>query len=379
MYDAAIIGTGPGGGMAACRLASSGLRVLLLEKETHPRHKPCGGGLTASVADTFPGDLSSLVEQRVTRVRRLYNFERPHEAPARSPILMVNRRRFDAYLVETAVAEGRGNVEIREGVRVQHVAEEADRVVIECEGGETVAASYAIAADGASSKTARSLSLGTGAAWQGVALDAEIAVTPEVWEQEKDRSTFNFFCVPRGYGWIFPKRDTLSCGVGVWRAQSAMRQALDEFLKRSFPPGSILEMRVTGHPIPLHHERRTLATRRVCLVGDAASLVDPVMGEGIRFALQSGAIAADVIMELLGAAPPSEDASEASPEERDCRLHQHRIGKAIGEKFEALQIAQTLFLEAPEYFYEQFILGGRNYSHLSQRIARQMQALRSSQ
>jgi menaquinone-9 beta-reductase len=378
MVDVAIIGGGPGGGMAACGLAATGLRALLLEKETMPRHKPCGGGLTGSVTDLFSWDISPLVERYITRVRNLLDFERPYEVPTGSPILMVNRSRFDAHLVERAVTISGGNVQVREAVRVRSVIEEADRIVIECDGGERIAAAWLIAADGAFSQTARSLGLAGGASQQGIALDAEVKVAPEIWEVERERATFNFFCVPYGYGWIFPKRDSLSCGIGAWRGKPRLQRLLDEFLQRSFPTGSILQVHRSGHAIPLHQQRRTIATRRVCLVGDAASLVDPVMGEGIRFALQSGAIAAEVVGELAGVRPSG--AEEPAAGEMDCRLYQQRIEQAIGEKFSALQsIAQTIFFEAPEYFYENFVIGARSYSRLSQDIAGQMRDLRMRQ
>jgi len=52
-YDVIIVGAGPAGGTAAYTLGEAGLRVLVLEKETLPRYKPCGGGLSAALLAQF--------------------------------------------------------------------------------------------------------------------------------------------------------------------------------------------------------------------------------------------------------------------------------------------------------------------------------------
>ena len=101
--DVLIVGAGPAGGMAAGRLASTGLKVMILEKQKLPRHKPCGGGLSVSARQLLPWDLSPVIEAQVSGVESLYNYSRPHFSPAAS-MLMVNRSRFDAYLTEQAIS-----------------------------------------------------------------------------------------------------------------------------------------------------------------------------------------------------------------------------------------------------------------------------------
>ena len=60
-YDVIIIGTGPAGGMAACKLANSGLRIAVLEKYSLPRHKPCGGALSYPVLNLLDRDITPLI------------------------------------------------------------------------------------------------------------------------------------------------------------------------------------------------------------------------------------------------------------------------------------------------------------------------------
>src|SRR4030095_2589686 len=104
---------------------------------------------------------------------------------------------------------------------------------------------------------------------------------------------------PGGYGWIFPKADHLSVGVGVFTRTAARRRLRDE-LSRYLHAVGLREARVPGirgAPIPVR-PRREVARGRVLLAGDAAGLADPLTGEGISFAILSGRLAAEA---LLGA------------------------------------------------------------------------------
>ena len=370
--EVAIIGAGPAGGMAALRLARTGLRVALLEKARLPRPKACGGAIPAAMRSFFDWDLTPLIEAEITAVRFLCNHALPvDQSRSANPLMMVQRSRFDAGLIERAVATGHGNLLVREGFPVARVDETAGGVTIRGESSETIQADFVIAADGAMSKTARALGLARSAPL-GVALDAEIVVAPEVFEAERGRATFNLFCLPNGYAWIFPKAGVLSCGVGAWGGRPHLPGALDEFLRRSFPPGSIRSVVKLGHPIPLYAGRRPIATPRVCLVGDAASLVEPIWGEGIRFALQSGAFAADVVAALmLGRAAPGSRAEQPL----NCLAYQQWVDQGIGREMDILyRLALPVFLQAPEFFYKKFIQQGWSYAGVSHALASQLKA-----
>ena len=67
-YDVAIIGGGPAGSTAAYRLATAGARVLLVDKATFPRDKPCGGGVTGRAARLLPFSIEPVVEDTVSRM-----------------------------------------------------------------------------------------------------------------------------------------------------------------------------------------------------------------------------------------------------------------------------------------------------------------------
>src|SRR5215468_7789520 len=121
--DVIIIGTGPAGGMAACRLAESGRNVLILEKNKLPRHKPCGGAMPSRVTELCNWDISPFIEAKVWQQKFLNNYTQPvtFEKKSDEPMILVSRQRFDHHFIERALTLGLHNVELREGFTVESV------------------------------------------------------------------------------------------------------------------------------------------------------------------------------------------------------------------------------------------------------------------
>jgi len=378
--DVAVIGAGPAGGMAACRLASTGLRVAILDKCTLPRHKACGGALPADVVDLFDWDITDVIEKKVTSVKYFHDFSRPKTVHrGEKPLLLtVDRSRFDNHLIQRAVSSGKSNVRLFEGFHVERVEEDDDSVTIFSRSGEKVQADFVVAADGAGSKTSKDLGLSRDASY-GMAIDARVEVSPEVYEAAETTAMFNFFCLPGGYGWIFPKNGYLSCGVGSHVRQPGLANAMDDFLTGTFLPESILSVQRTFHPLPIYNGHKDIATDRVCLVGDAANLVDPVMGEGIRYALQSGALAADVIAGLTGAGPVKALEPDGPPSANGtCRIYQYLIHRGIGRDLDILfRLALPVYQDAPGFFYQKFIWEGHSYIDFYRRLAGRIPTFKS--
>ena len=357
--DVAIIGTGPAGGMAACSLADSGLDVAILEKETLPRHKPCGGLMPGGTEALFDWDIAPFIESRISTAQYLYNYREPRGSDrSGSPFILVNRACFDAGLVRHALQYGKGSIRLIEGFHVDTVIEERHRVVVRARGGEPVIADFLIAADGATSKTARCLNLHE--AWRTAAsIDTEVRVTRSYFRRVRDQLVFNYYCLPQGYGWIFPKADNLlSCGVATWGRGRHLKEAARAFLDRSIPSASIRHQESFGYPIPVYTGKTPVASRRVCLVGDAARLVDPVSGEGIRFALMSGSIAADTIRGI------AERSGGSHAKAADCTIYQDKIETEVGKwLMRKYRFAFLPYLQAPEYYYRRILTG--HYSDFS--------------
>jgi len=292
-YDVIIAGAGPGGGTAAYFLSQAGLDVLVLEKETFPRYKTCGGGVSpAFLAQVFPFSFEPVLCSHVRTASYELGGQRVSMPLPPGKIGMVMRADFDAHILAHSRAD------VRFGAAVKEVSELTDRVTVTTRDGRRYQACYLIGSDGASSIVARSLGLQRRHKMMA-AIEIEAPASEAVRAAFQDHALFIFGEIKNGYLWIFPKGDHLSVGIGALgprpgELQARLRQVMQRF--------SITLDGLTfhGHPIPLYSLRRQarapITTRRCLLVGDAAGLVDPLTGEGIRMAIKSGRLAAQALL-----------------------------------------------------------------------------------
>jgi len=287
-YDVIIVGGGPAGGTAAYFLGQAGRRVLILEKEFLPRYKACGGGISIHMLEQFPFSFEPVIESKAKAISYAIGDEIVTVPLPDKSLRMVMRDKFDAFLL------GHADAGIRQGVAVSAVREMEDGVIVESADGECIRGSYLIAADGANSVVARSLGLRYKKVMAG-AIEVETAVPRNVLARFAGKPAFIFGEIGIGYLWIFPKSDHLSVGIGALRPQPGeLQSTLSRVMTRYGIP--IEGQPRKGHPLPIYTHREQISTSRTLLVGDAAGLVDPFSGEGIRFAIKSGRLAADAIL-----------------------------------------------------------------------------------
>lgn len=288
-YDVIIVGVGPAGATAAYFLGRAGKRVLLLDKEALPRYKACGGGVSASLLkEVFPFSFDSVVETTVHSVSYVFQ-NRTVTVPLKdNTVLTVMRDKFD-YLIAT-----QAQVEIRQETAVRKISESETGITVETNTGETFVAQYLIGADGANSVVAHQAGLRRGKR-MAAAIEVELPVTPAMRQRFGNKMFFIFDDVLFGYGWIFPKKDYLSIGAGAFEPRPGDVQ---NFLQRIAKKYDLnLDNAATkGHPVPIFTRHEKLSTDRILLIGDAAGLVDPFIGDGIRLAIKSGQFAAQAIV-----------------------------------------------------------------------------------
>jgi flavin-dependent dehydrogenase len=286
-----IVGAGPAGSLLAWELARDGADVSLFDA-SHPREKPCGGGLTAKALALLPAAPAGDPLPARLLDRCLFDSgdgERVELSLAR-PLAVAARRELDAWLLRRAQAAG-----------ARHVAE---RVVaadasgeLRTAAGRTARFDVLVGADGADSLVRRTF-LGPTAperramavGWYAPGTSAlAIRFTPDL----------------AGYLWLFPRPDHVGVGLCAPLGARPSRELLARLKRevaRAFPAlAAEPDAAVYAHTIPSPSaDPRSLlevAGPRWALVGDAAALADPITGEGIHYALRSAQVLARTLRE----------------------------------------------------------------------------------
>lgn len=294
-----VMGGGPAGSSAAHTLASLGVDVGLIDKAIFPRAKLCGGLLTMRSRKVFArvfGDAAwdQAHEHECAGIRLFHRDRCLSDVDGHKPLYFTNRYQFDDYLLSLAKARGCA-MYLGDGVASIDLTQRLCKL----QSGAEFSFDYLIGADGVNSLVARTL-FGASYDRSKIAFALEMDVDRALLTRAVDRPEIYFGIVNWGYGWVFPKRDTVTVGVGGIQARNPnMKRDFEAFLLTLFgtmPPGKI-----KGHHLPFGDYKREPGRDRVLLVGDAAGLVEPITGEGIAFAMQSGHEAALAVQAALQA------------------------------------------------------------------------------
>ncbi len=302
-YDAVIVGGGPAGSSAARTLAARGHRVCVIDKSPFPRDKLCGGLVTLRSKKLFETiferswDDSLFIERNgvtfydhTTRIGAIENYSR---------LFLTMRFDFDAHLLGHAKTAG---AEAILGTRIDDIDTAKCEIVLP--DGERISYRYLIGCDGVNSSVARALyGRPFDPAYVGFALECEVPydrVKGDVPLPEVSFGTARW-----GYGWVFPKKKTLTVGIGGFhRSNPDMKGELDRYMKGRGVDAS--GIKIKGHFIPFGAFHKPPGRGNVLLCGDAAGFVDSLSGEGIGYAMQSGHAAACAVSDALKANAPAD-------------------------------------------------------------------------
>ena len=294
-WDAIVVGAGPSGASAAYELARGGLRTLIIEKAKLPRYKTCGGGITYKAAQALPFSIEPVVERRLHKVDFSWRMGKPYVVGSKEPLVyMVQRSEFDNYLTEQAIGAGAALLD-ETPVKSVEIVDGTARV--ETKRG-TFTADYLIGADGATGRVARGLGLMSDR-WALAALESEVVADDRTMEEWRDKLGLDLGVLPATYGWVFPKGDHLSVGVGglpLIEEYGSHLKRYDEEHTRRRSRNVVRVIRSHGYLLPCRRPGAPVQKGRAMLVGDAAGLVEAFTGEGIFWAIKSGQIAARAIL-----------------------------------------------------------------------------------
>jgi flavin-dependent dehydrogenase len=204
------------------------LKTLLVEKDRFPRYKPCGGFFFPRVLKKLGFDIGGVIERTVSEAKFTFQLKDPFSIVSPNPIgYLVMRDSFDHLLCRKAQERG---ADLYEGRRVIAVRQDAEGVDVSIEGGESIRCRYLVGADGACGVVVpllnKVLTRKMGVAFEGKGrLPAGIR---KKWSSVH----FDRGVIPNGYGWIFPKGNFVSFGIGTILPSKGMklRSRLEGFI-----------------------------------------------------------------------------------------------------------------------------------------------------
>ena len=326
VYDAVIVGAGPGGSATAHFLSRRGLDVLLLDRSDFPRDKTCGDGLTPRalrVLDSM-GILSDVAEHGCPV--HAYEVVAPNGRQTSAPItahrggLVVKRLYLDDMIQRRALASG---AHFQSGVSASRIEPIPTGARVHADDGRTFDGRVAVVATGAAVGLLKR---------SGIlnrpprAMLAARAYFEDLQTEVAQSFQLRLDGVPMpGYGWVFPtKKRAANIGVGFLprRGFSPAAQAFERFIQGTAVRDLLAEARqvgpLKGYPIRVDFLKSPTYAERTLLVGEAAGLVNPLTGEGIDYALESGSMAAEHLLNSF----ETNDFSAARLAQYHAQLHQ---------------------------------------------------------
>ncbi len=360
--DLIVVGAGPGGSATAYYAARAGLEVLLLDRQEFPRDKPCGDGLMPHAAEEVSlmglGDwlgephhgkfsgFSIYTQTAYLRQRVPPTLHGPHG-------YVVAREETDARLVERAREAG---ADLRTGVRATELLRSPAGNVTGVEavsGGETLhyEAPLVVAADGVG-----------GFAGEGIKAHQNSVARRQYFKNVSgpDKQDLHVFITKdmnehgAGYGWVFyfgDGRANVGAGVSTKTLQRTgrnLKDFFDRFLEEPELAGWLDGAEPEGPAKSWSLKMGMWGAKRyaqgLMTVGDAASMIHPISGEGVGYAIESGRLAAAWAHEARAKRDYSASVLAGYGRQlRRKRAREHLSGYALTNLVPNLQIMEPFF------------------------------------
>jgi geranylgeranyl reductase family protein len=304
-YDVLIVGAGPAGSSCAWQLRDSGLTTVIIDKQTFPRNKVCGGWITPAVLDELEINPAEYCQSRVLQAIHGFRISRMGgrevETDYGKPISYgIRRCEFDDFLLQRCQAR------IYQGLPLTSLERSGPCWI----ANGQIAARTVVGAGGHNCPVARYLGALPRREVSVLAQETEFEMTKSQRERCSIRPEIPelYFCPDmKGYGWCVRKKNFLNIGLGRLDPHTLPKHVAQflNFLRRTEKVVFELPSPLIGHSYMLYgYSKRNIAGDGVLLVGDAAGLAYPQSGEGIRPAIESGLLAAKAILAAWGSLGP---------------------------------------------------------------------------
>ena len=285
--DVVIVGGGPAGAYCAFNLARQGITPIILD-HSHPREKPCGGGISPPVLKKFP-----FVEKFRSSGFTFGNFkiisciDTQVMTKSLENGFCISRKYFDQGILEMAVQNGATLIP----EKVLNIQKGGEKWNVET-NKRILSTKILVGADGVNSIVRRKT--------VGPISEENLALTFGYFADslEKDKATIKFLAEIPGYIWVFPGKRYSNMGIGSELKYGKMlRSLLDAFINSHFPEIKIASRYAAMLPSVSNPNffKLPCAGTNWILIGDAAGHVDPISGGGILYALWGGELAAQAI------------------------------------------------------------------------------------
>jgi flavin-dependent dehydrogenase len=307
-----IIGAGPGGALCASLLGQAGAAVLLFDYRG-AWEKPCGGGVTYKALRRYPFLKDCLEQKRqIQRIRVISPNDAKVTVPLQDPLLVYSRDVLNRMVLEKAIGNGAQFLE----ERVLSFERQNSHWQLQTEKNR-YQVDFLIGADGVNSFVRKKMS------HRFAADDLMMTYGYRVFCQGEDTIEVKFFPNLLGYLWTFARPDNISFGICAKLSQNptrVLKEYLHRFLAQHYPNVRLDAMenrhadsgwvsRTAGtfayktySALIPSLRAGTLRQNRVngqgwALLGDAAGFADPITCEGIYYALRSGELLAQALID----------------------------------------------------------------------------------
>lgn len=291
VYDAIIVGAGPAGGMAARALSKRGYNILILDKKEEVGYPiQCAGGLGSFALEN--NDLKEHPSWIKTRMKGIKTISPngKHYFLSKESGYTIDRRRFDQWIVNSAVDDG---ATLLLNTRVNNVTRKKDYWVVATKKKE-FETRIVIGADGPSSNIARHVGLLKSREFLK-GLQYKFSAKDVAYQDDGYLCIHNSAVYSGGYAWVFPMGDEYNIGVDGY---TDLKILLGNFCK-SLKIDIDKKKEINAGILPYHYVLENFSKDGIMIVGDAAGMTNPMHGGGVHAALFSGRTAGDTACKAL--------------------------------------------------------------------------------